>query len=209
MTSIFDLFRKISKNEPREKISYLLVGLGNPGDRYASTRHNCGFLAIDRIAERHGARIINQRFEALTAECVFSGRRVLLMKPMTYMNLSGNAVEKAASFYKIPAENIIVLSDDINLAPGRMRIRKSGSAGGHNGLESIIEMLDSEAFPRIRIGIGAKPQGYELKDWVLGKLSDGDIEKVRKIADCCDEALDMMLQGRTDEAMGKYNGINF
>ena len=209
MPSIFDLFRKIANTEPRGRIEYLLVGLGNPGDRYAKTRHNCGYIAIDRIAERHGVRISYSKFDALTCECDFSGKRVLMMKPMTYMNLSGNAVEKAASYYKINPENIIVLSDDINLQPGRMRIRKSGSPGGHNGLESIIEMLDSEAFPRIRIGIGQKPADYELKDWVLGKLTDEEIETVRRIGDCCDEAVGMIVSGKTDEAMGKFNGMAF
>ncbi|MBQ7599969.1 MAG: aminoacyl-tRNA hydrolase [Clostridia bacterium] len=209
MPSIFDLFRKISNTEQRGRIEYILAGLGNPGDKYANTRHNCGFIAIDRIAELHGARICYSKFDALTCEAEFSGKRVLMMKPMTYMNLSGNAVGKAASFYKIPPEHVIVLSDDINLAPGRMRIRKSGSPGGHNGLESIIEMLDSEAFPRIRIGIGQKPEGYDLKDWVLGKLSPEDVEKIEKIAVCCDEAVGMIIEGRADEAMGKFNGMSF
>lgn len=209
MANIFELFAKIAKKDITESkgIEYIIVGLGNYGQKYEMTRHNAGFMTIDRLAEKHSVKIQRYRFSSLTGECVISGHKVLLMKPQTYMNRSGIAVYEAADYYKLEPEKIIVLSDDVNLAPGKMRIRKSGSSGGQKGLQSIIENLDSEAFPRIRIGIGKKPDDYEMADWVLSKITDDDMEKMTKIFDAASEAVELLTDGKIDEAMGKYNGF--
>jgi len=209
MANIFELFAKIAKKDITESkgIEYIIVGLGNYGQKYEMTRHNAGFMTIDRLAEKHSVKIQRYRFSSLTGECVISGHKVLLMKPQTYMNRSGIAVYEAAEYYKLEPEKVIVLSDDVNLAPGKMRIRKSGSSGGQKGLQSIIENLDSEAFPRIRIGIGKKPDDYEMADWVLSKITDDDMEKMTKIFDAASEAVELLTDGKIDEAMGKYNGF--
>lgn len=209
MANIFELFAKIAKKDITESkgIEYIIVGLGNYGQKYEMTRHNAGFMTIDRLAEKHSVKIQRYRFSSLTGECVISGHKVLLMKPQTYMNRSGIAVYEAADYYKLEPEKVIVLSDDVNLAPGKMRIRKSGSSGGQKGLQSIIENLDSEDFPRIRIGIGKKPDDYEMADWVLSKITDDDMEKMTKIFDAASEAVELLTDGKIDEAMGKYNGF--
>ena len=179
MADIFDLFRKIEKKEtaPSEPISWLIVGLGNPGDKYRLTRHNAGFLTIDSIAERLGVRIDRLRFHALCGEATIGTHRVLLMKPQTLMNASGTAVQEAAAFYKISPEHILVISDDITQDPGRMRLRKSGSAGGQKGLNDIIVRMGSDAIPRLRMGVGAKPHpDFNLADWVLSNFSPAELE---------------------------------
>ena len=148
---------------PAGKPEYIVAGLGNPGKDYAATRHNAGFMALDHLAQRLNAKVNRAKFDALCGDAGIGGRAVLLMKPQTYMNASGIAISAAAEYYKIPPEHVIVLCDDITQAPGKLRIRRSGSAGGHNGLKSIIGMLDSENFPRIRLGIGEEPSaGYDL-----------------------------------------------
>ena len=179
MADIFDLFKKI-ESAPAAKtgnVAWLIVGLGNPGTEYVRTRHNVGFAAVDALAQSLGVKIDRAKYHALIGEAVIDGVRVILMKPQTYMNASGKAVAEAANFYKLDAAHILVYSDDISLAPGRLRVRKDGSAGGHNGLKSIIECIGSQDFPRIKIGVGQKPTPeYDLADWVLGKLplADGD-----------------------------------
>jgi len=173
MANIFDLFKKIEKKSDTGPVSFIVVGLGNPGAKYDGTRHNAGFMAIDYIAEQCGVRIDRAKFHALVAECELGGVRTLLMKPETFMNLSGTAIAEAARFYKIPPERVLVLHDEISFEPGFLRIRRRGSAGGHNGLKSIIECLGSEEFPRIKIGVGKKPHPeYDLVDWVLGRLPE-------------------------------------
>ena len=158
MADIFELFRQISKPQASSApISWIVVGLGNPGEEYRNTRHNAGFLTIDALADQLGVHIDRMKFHALTAEANIGDARVLLLKPMTYMNESGVAVGEAASFYKIPSDHILVISDDISLSPGKLRLRKKGSAGGQKGLKSIIEHLGTEDFPRLRMGVGAKP----------------------------------------------------
>ena len=148
---------------------WLLVGLGNPGTQYENTRHNVGFLVADELAERQNAPIQRLKFKALTNLLTISGEKVLVMKPVTYMNLSGEAVRQAVDFYKIPPERVLVVSDDTALAVGRLRIRKGGSAGGHNGLKNIIQHLGTDQFPRVRVGVGEKPHpDYDMADWVLG-----------------------------------------
>ncbi len=212
MADIFELFKKIEakREENHGQIEYLIVGLGNPGEKYATTRHNAGFLALDYIAEKYGTDIRHLKFKSLYTDTSISAHRVLFMKPQTFMNNSGEAVSAAADFYKIPPERIIVIVDDIYQAPGRMRIRKNGSAGGHNGLKSIIEHLGSDNFPRIKIGVGEKPNPeYELADWVLGKIPKNAEKPLLKIFEATCDALPMLLDGRIDDAMGRFNGLNF
>lgn len=207
MSDIFDLFRKIEKKtDAVGTISHIVVGLGNPGAEYENTRHNAGFMAINDLAAKHSVRIDRARFRALTAECVIEGKRVLLMKPQTYMNLSGEAVGEAAAFYKIPPENIIVLCDDINFAPGHLRIRRKGSAGGHNGLKSIISSLGSDAFVRFRLGVGQKPSPeYDLVSWVLGKFPPADREAMGRVSESCIAALSLWLAGKEEKALSDYS----
>ena len=207
MNSIFDLFKKIEKSEHAgQNISHIIVGLGNPGAEYEKTRHNAGFIAIDYIAKECSVKIDRAKFKALTAEASVAGKRVLLMKPTTYMNLSGTAISEAANFYKIPPENIIVLHDEISFDAGVMRIRRKGSSGGHNGLKSIIECLSSDAFPRIKIGVGRKPSpDYDLVSWVLGKMPEGDMGRISELLPSIFESVKLMLSDKTEEAMSKYS----
>lgn len=205
MSNIFDIFKKIEKERDDKAIApitHLVVGLGNPGDKYFYTRHNAGFLAMDYISQKCGATVNRSKFKALVGEATIAGKRVLLMKPQTLMNASGDAVIEAANFYKIPIENIIVLSDDVNLDVGRMRVRKSGSDGGQKGLRSIITRMGSDNFPRIRFGVGKKPHpDYDMADWVLGNLSDED---KKAIFDCFVvgyEGLEKLLLADVDGAM--------
>ena len=205
MSNIFDIFKKIEKEKSDKALSpvtHLVVGLGNPGDKYFYTRHNAGFLAMDYISQKCGATVNRSKFKSLVGEATIAGKRVLLMKPQTLMNASGDAVIEAANFYKIPIENIIVLSDDVNLDVGRMRVRKSGSDGGQKGLRSIITRMGSDNFPRIRFGVGQKPHpDYDMADWVLGTLSDAD---KKTLFDCFVLAyggLEKLLCGDVDGAM--------
>ncbi len=206
MDSIFDLFKKIEKKESATPITHIVAGLGNPGAEYQKTRHNAGFMAIDFIAERCGVKIDRAKFRALTAEANLDGKRVLLMKPQTFMNSSGEAIGEAATFYKIPPENIIILHDEISFDVGMMRIRRKGSAGGHNGLKSIIAHLGADTFPRVKIGVGTKPSPqYDLVAWVLGKFPDGDMKKLSELFPSVYDSVMLMLSGKIDDAMCKYS----
>lgn len=208
MSNIFDLFKQIEKKSenPVGNVTHLVVGLGNPGDKYARTRHNVGFMALEYLSEKLGVKITKSKFKALIADSEVSGKRVLLMKPQTFMNNSGEAVKEAVEFYKIPHENVIVIYDDISLAPGKMRIRQKGSDGGHNGIKSIIYHLNSNEFPRIKIGVGAKPNPeYDLADWVLGNITKDDMEVTGKCIENTYPALSLMIEGKTEQAMGMYN----
>ena len=208
MADIFDLFKKIESGSAAagSSVSWLIVGLGNPGTEYAHTRHNVGFSAIDALARTVGARIDRAKYHALVGEATVAGARVLLMKPQTFMNCSGTAISAAADFYKIAPENVIVICDDITQDPGKMRIRKSGSAGGHNGLKSIIAFLDSQNFKRIRIGVGAKPNPeYDLADWVLGKFSKDDKVLVNSCYENAYNAIELIVKGDIEKAMCAYN----
>lgn len=192
---------------PAGKPEYIVAGLGNPGKDYAATRHNAGFMALDHLAQRLNAKVNRAKFDALCGDAGIGGRAVLLMKPQTYMNASGIAISAAAEYYKIPPEHVIVLCDDITQAPGKLRIRHSGSAGGHNGLKSIIGMLDSENFPRIRLGIGEKPSAeYDLAAWVTGKFSEADRKALASRFDDVYHALELMIAGDFERAMCLYNG---
>lgn len=206
MSNIFELFKKIEKKEDKIPITHIVAGLGNPGAEYLKTRHNAGFIAIDDIAKRCGAKIDKLKFHALISEAVISGVRVLLMKPQTFMNSSGTAIAEAASFYKIPAENIIILHDEISFEPGKFRIRRKGSAGGHNGLKSIIAHLGSDTFPRIKIGVGQKPSpDYDLVDWVLGKFPTDDTLRLEAELENIYASVELILLGKIDEAMNRYS----
>ena len=209
MADIFDLFKQISKEkEPssNEPITWIVVGLGNPGEKYRLTRHNAGFLALDALAEKHGVKINRARFHSLCAEIRIGSHRVLLLKPQTMMNASGLAVGEAADFYKIPADHILVLSDDITQAPGKLRVRRKGSAGGHNGLKDIIACLGSDAFPRIRLGIGEKPHpDYDLAAWVLSEFPKNDQARLFASFDCVHEGIAKILDGKFDDAMQYCN----
>ena len=206
MTNIFDLFKKIEKKEDTSPITHIIVGLGNVGPEYVKTRHNIGFMAIDHIAEKLGARIDRVKFNAYTAEVNIGGKRTLLMKPTTLMNRSGIAVGEAASFYKIAPENIIILCDEISFEPGLFRIRRKGSAGGHNGLKSIIERLGSQDFPRIKIGVGQKPSpDYDLAAWVLGKFTEDGLKLSYSRFDDVYSSCELIISGKCEEAMNKYS----
>ena len=207
MSNIFDLFRKIeSQQNGTTPVSFIVVGLGNIGKQYELTRHNAGFLAIDHFAEKHGAKIDRVKFHATVTEVNVSGVRVLLMKPSTLMNNSGIAIAEAASFYKIPADKVLVLHDEISFDPGIIRIRRKGSAGGHNGLKSIIERLPGEDFPRIKIGVGKKPSpDYELVNFVLGKFPETDLKAIESRFDDIYSAAEDIIRGNIDGAMNKYS----
>lgn len=206
MADIFDIFKRITKNTGEAKpVSHLVVGLGNPGEKYAMTRHNAGFMAMSYLSQKENIEINRLRFKALTKDVYIDGIRTLLMLPQTYMNNSGEAVSEAAKYYKIPAENIIVISDDVNLAVGKMRIRLKGSSGGQKGLGSIIECLGTENFPRIRLGVGAKPEGVDMVDWVLGKIPKADQEEFYKTVENCYEAVKLLLATESQKAMSKFN----
>ena len=207
MSNIFDLFKKIESHKAStEPVSFIIVGLGNIGKQYELTRHNAGFLAIDYIAEKYGAKIDRVKFHATVGECNIGGARVLLMKPSTLMNNSGVAVGEAAAFYKIPPERVLVLHDEISFDAGKLRIRRKGSAGGHNGLKSIIARLPGEEFPRIKIGIGKKPNPeYDLADWVLGKMPESDLKALRDRFEDITNASEMIVKGDIDGAMAKYS----
>lgn len=185
---------------------YIIAGLGNPGAKYEMTRHNAGFLAIDMLAMKQNKEIKRLKFHALTCDAEIEGKKCLLMKPQTFMNNSGEAIGEAAKFYKIPPQNIIVLSDDISLDVGKIRIRRKGSAGGHNGLKSIIAHLGSEDFPRVKIGVGKKPNAYmDLADWVLGRFPKELEPQLKEALENADGGISLIVQDKFDRAMNLYN----
>ena len=187
-------------------VSWLLVGLGNPGAKYASTRHNMGFLALDGLADREGFRFNKLRFRAWTAQWKVGDQQVLVMKPQTYMNLSGESVGEAARFYKIPADHVLVISDDVSLPAGKLRIRAGGSAGGHNGLKNIIQHLGSDKFPRIKVGVGSPKQaGFEVVDWVIGKPMGEDQKVLTDALDRVVTAVPVLISQGVDRAMNRFN----
>ena len=194
------------KNSKGGGAEWLVVCLGNPGDKYDGTRHNVGFMVADEIGEREHIPIQKLKFKALTNTCELGGAKVLLMKPITYMNLSGEAVRQAADFYKVPAERVLVVSDDVSLPVGKLRIRLKGSAGGHNGLKSIIAHLGSESFPRLKIGVGEKPHpDYDLADWVRGKFAGADKKAIDAAIKRAADAVEAIIRDGAEKAMGKFN----
>lgn len=187
-------------------VGWLLVCLGNPGDQYEGTRHNVGFQVADEIGERARMPIQKLKFRALTNTCELGGEKVLVMKPVTYMNLSGEAVRQAADFYKVPPERVMVVSDDVSLPVGKLRVRSGGSAGGHNGLKSIISHLGSDAFPRVKLGVGEKPHpDYDLADWVLGKFTGEDKKAMDAAVKRAADAVECIIKDGLDKAMNKFN----
>ena len=204
MANIFDLFKQISTENTASAspVEYIIVGLGNPGLQYAVTRHNAGFMLIDALAEKYSVKIDRAKYKALVAEATIGGKRALLMKPQTFMNLSGEAVGEAARFYKIDPSHVIVLSDDISLDVGKLRVRRKGSAGGHNGLKSINEHLGSEDYPRFKIGVGQKPHpDYDLASWVLSNFSSEEQKALIELRDNVAAGIERALLGDIDGAM--------
>ena len=194
------------KKQKEEKIMYVIAGLGNPTAKYEKTRHNVGFDVIDRLAEKYNIRVSDNRQKALCGTGVIEGEKVLLVKPQTFMNLSGESIGAILNFYKVePETNLIVIYDDISLEPGRLRIRKKGSAGGHNGIKNIIAHTGTQEFLRIKVGVGEKPQGWDLADYVLGRFSKEDREKVEDAYERAVEAVSYMVKGETDKAMNLFN----
>ena len=193
-----------NKNE-----NWLIVGLGNPGKEYERTRHNAGYRALDLLAQKLGCKVDKGKFQGLYGQCNYEGRKLFLLKPLTYMNLSGRSVLQLSAYYQIPPQRIIVLFDDISLEPGRLRIRADGSAGGHNGIKSIIQELGSQTFPRVKIGVGAKPHpDYDLADWVLSSFSAQE-EKALTVSlpNAADAAL-AIIDSSISEAANKFNGTH-
>lgn len=185
---------------------YLIVGLGNPGRQYELTRHNAGFLFADLLADKNNIKINKIQFKSVTASIDLGGHKCLLIKPQTFMNNSGEAVKQAAVFYKIPPERIIVIFDDISLPCGKLRIRRKGSAGGHNGIKSIIYHLNSDNFPRVKLGVGEKPHpDYDLADWVLSSFKKDEIPALRDAAEKACDAVELIVKGDTDKAMSCFN----
>ena len=187
-------------------VEYIVAGLGNPGRQYENTRHNAGFIALDKLADKYNCNVSKMKYKALIGDCTIAGKRTLLMKPQTFMNLSGEAVVQAMSFYKIPPENVIVLFDDISLDVGRMRIRRKGSDGGQKGMRSIIELSGSSLFPRVKIGIGEKPNpNWQLADWVLSRFTAAEREALDKVTDNACGAVEYIIAGNIDKAMADFN----
>ncbi len=196
----------ILKFKEKSTFEYLIVGLGNPGKKYEFTRHNAGFLSVDVLCEKFNFTVNKLKFHALVGETRIDGKRCLVMKPQTMMNNSGEAVKEACNFYKIPAENVIVIFDDISLDVGKLRIRRSGSAGGHNGIKSIINHLGSDKFPRIKVGVGAKPHpDYDLADWVLSEFNKDEAKQLRQAVDKACDAVALMTKGEIEKAMSNFN----
>ena len=199
------LFSKF-KSKDSGAVEWLIVGLGNPGPKYARTRHNCGWLTIDNLAAKLNAAVTRAKFKSMTAVAEISGKKCLLMKPTTMMNASGEAVVEAMNFYKVPIERVLVISDDVSLDVGKLRIKRKGSDGGQKGLLSIITLTGSEDFPRIKIGVGAKPHpDYDMAAWVLSELSDKEKPAVFEAFGKAAEAVSVIVDGRIDEAMNKFN----
>jgi len=191
----------------KSSYDFVVAGLGNPGDEYKATKHNIGFMVIDKIAESNNAKFKKSRFNALVADCKIGEKRLLLLKPLTYMNLSGEAISKALRFYKINPQNLIVICDDINLDAGKIRVRPKGSDGGQNGLKNIISLLNTQEFKRVRIGIGAKPHPeYDLKDWVLSAFSKEVKPQIERAINLGSDAVEAIVKKDVDFAMSHFNG---
>ena len=199
------MFFKKKAAMPSGGITHIVVGLGNPDRKYENTRHNAGFMGIDAFAQKHGAVIDRLKFKSYCAATEINGNKVLLMKPQTYMNESGKAVVEAMNFYKIPPENVVIIFDDISLDVGLMRIRRKGSDGGQKGMRSIIYLSGSDNFPRVKIGVGHKPEKWELADWVLSNFSPNEKKLIDETTKRVSDAVELILNGQIDKAMNLYN----
>ncbi len=190
---------------PTGPVEFLIVGLGNPGRQYENTRHNAGFITLDVIAEKAGARVDRIKFKGLCGEGMLGGKKVLFLKPSTFMNLSGQSVQEAMAFYKLPPEKVLVIFDDISLEPGRLRIRRKGSDGGHNGIKNIIYLSGKDTFPRLKMGVGKKPHpNWDLADWVLSHFTEEEGKALLEAAGRAASAAELIVQGKIDEAMNRY-----
>lgn len=187
-------------------IDFLVVGLGNPGKKYEGTRHNAGMMALMKLAEQNQTEVMRKRFQGVTGEARIGEKRVLLLFPHTYMNLSGQAVAEAMKFYKLDVSQLLVFSDDISLEPGKVRVRRKGSAGGQRGLQNIIDCIDSEEFARVKLGVGAKPHPeMDLADWVLSRFTQAEKKQVEQAAEDAANAAELIIKGNIDEAMNRYS----
>ena len=192
----------------RNQESWLIVGLGNPGKEYERTRHNCGFLAIDLLAEKLGCKVDKGKFQGLYGQATYKGTKLFLLKPQTYMNASGRSVLQLSAYFNIPPARVIVLFDDISLEPGRLRVRGDGSAGGHNGIKSLIQELGSQEFPRVKIGVGGKPHpDHDLADWVLGGFSANEQKAMEKSLAAAGEAALCIIEQGIPKAANQFNGF--
>lgn len=213
MDNIFDLFKKLEKTNSTDStvntqgsIEYIVVGLGNPEAKYNLTRHNAGFAAVDKIAAHFNTSIKKIRFKGLTGEITINSHKILLLKPSTFMNLSGQSVTEAMNFYKVPIDKVIVIYDDISLDPSFIRIRRKGSHGGHNGIKNIIYLSGKDTFPRIKLGVGKKPsENYDLANWVLSNFKKEELALMEKAYINCVDIISLIVDGKIDEAMNKYN----
>ena len=201
------MLRLFQKNTPSPgPVDFMIVGLGTPGTQYENTRHNAGFLAVDTIAQKHHTDINRIKFKGLVGECSLGGKKALLLKPSTFMNLSGQSVREAMQIYKLPPEKVLVIFDDINLEPGKLRIRRKGSDGGHNGMKNIIYLSGSDQFPRIKLGVGKKPHpDYNLADWVLSRFTEKEQKDLATALENAAAAAELIAKGDMDRAMNLYN----
>lgn len=211
----FKLFRKKEQGQEKEEAEagdgkmVIIAGLGNPTKEYENTRHNIGYMAVDALADKYNISVMDCKHKALVGKGLIDGTKVVLVKPLTYMNLSGEAIRAVVDYYKVDAASeLIVIYDDISLDVGQLRIRKKGSAGGHNGIKNIIANLGDDTFLRIKIGVGEKPKGYDLADYVLGHFSKEEMDVMRDSLEKVDGAVQMMLEDNVDMAMNKYNVKN-
>lgn len=204
---IFEKLKSISSAvQPTGPVEYIIVGLGNVGTQYEGTRHNAGFMVIDNLARKYNCTVNKMKYKSLCGDTMISGKRCLIMKPSTFMNNSGLAVVEAMNFYKIPIENLIVIYDDISLQPSKLRIRRKGSDGGHNGIKNIIYLTGKDTFPRIKIGVGAKPSPeYNLADWVLSTFKREEYEELTVALDNAVSCIELMVDNKINDAMNKYN----
>ncbi len=203
---MFNKFRKQTNTGATGTHEFLIVGLGNPGNKYTLTRHNAGFLCMDMLAEKLGFRIDRLKYKSLIADTSINRHRCIVMKPQTFMNNSGEAVRECANFYKIPPERVIVIYDDISLDVGKLRIRRKGTDGGHNGIKSIIYHLNSDQFPRIKVGCGKKPHpDYDLADWVLSEFKKDEQKALEPALENACKAIELLLDNQIDKAMNLYN----
>lgn len=208
---MFDIFEKLklnrTQNQAQGPVEYIIAGLGNPGREYENTRHNIGFMAIDRLASEASVDVKKIKFKSLCGITNINNKRVLLLKPQTFMNNSGQAITEAMSFYKIPPENTVIIFDDVSLSVGKMRIKRKGTDGGHNGIKNIIYLSGSDTFPRIKIGIGKKPNpNWILSDWVLSAFNNQDMELINQTLKNICPAVSLLVDDKIDMAMNKYNG---
>ncbi len=186
---------------------YIIVGLGNPEKKYDNTRHNVGFITIDKIAQKYGIDIVERKFKAMVGRGVIEGQKVVLVKPLTYMNLSGESVREVVDYFKVDGQTeVCIIYDDTSMDVGKIRIRKKGSAGGHNGIKSIISHLGSDTFVRVKVGIGEKPAKFDLADYVLGHFTEEERSAIDETADKVCEAVKLLVWGEPDEAMNRFNG---